>query len=149
MSRRHGPNRLSSNMFRRCAGCLEPGRAPRTDSTLLLTEARGYRLAPLDLDVAAFVNLADRGDLAAAGGRWAEALQTFDAALACWRGPALAGVPITGWFTAHQARLTERRLTVRENRLGALLGMGQYGLLVSDCEALLAEHRCARGSGPS
>ncbi len=126
-------------------GLLEPGRAPRTDSALLLTEARGYRLAPVDLDVAAFVNLADQGDLAAAGGHWSEALQTFDAALACWRGPALAGVPITGWFTAHQARLTERRLTVRENRLAALLGMGQYGLLVSDCEALLAEHPLREG----
>jgi DNA-binding SARP family transcriptional activator len=119
-------------------GLLEPGRAPRTESTVLLTEANGYRLAAVDLDVAAFLDLADRGERAAMAARWPEALRAIDAALACWRGPALAGVPETPWFRAHQVRLSERRLAVVEARLSALLGLGQYGPLISDCEELLA-----------
>ena len=126
-------------------GLLEPGRAPRTESSVLITEANGYRLVAGELDVAAFLELADRGERAAAAARWNEALQAADAALACWRGPALAGVPATPWFGAHQLRLSERRLAVAETRLGALLGLGQYGPLISGCEELLAQEPLREG----
>ena len=124
---------------------LEPGRAPRTDSVLLLTEANGYRLAPADVDVADFIRLADRGDRDVAAGRWAQALQSLDGALTRWRGPALAGLPLTPWFEAHRLRLTQRRLDVAENRLRALLSLGQYGPLISDSEELLAQEPLREG----
>lgn len=126
-------------------GLLEPGRAPRTEPTLLLTEANGYRLASTDTDAAVFLDLADRGDRAAAAGRWTEALQSLDAALSGWRGPALAGVPATDWFAARRLRLSQRRLAVSETRLSALLGLGQYGRLISDCEDLLAQEPLREG----
>ena len=124
---------------------LEPDRARRTDSTLLVTEARGYRLIADEVDADVFLTLADQGEQQAAASHWSEALRTLDAALTCWRGPALAGVPGTPWFTAHQVRLSERRLSVTETRLAALLGLGQLGPLIADSEAVLAEHPLREG----
>lgn len=126
-------------------GLLEPDRAPRAEPTLLITEANGYRLVSTATDATDFGDLADRGDRAATAGRWTEALRALDAALTCWRGPALAGVPATAWFAARRLRLTQRRLAVAETRLSALLGLGQYGPLISDCEELLAQEPLREG----
>lgn len=121
-------------------GLLEPDRHPRTGSGLLRTEAGGYRLQCDALDVADFLAAADAGARAAAAGRWGPSLAAFDDAVARWRGPALSGVRPTAWFDGHRLTLTDRLLSVREDRLAALIGVGRGAEAAADAEALLAEH---------
>lgn len=126
-------------------GLLEPDRQPRTGSEVLVTEAGGYRLLLGGFDVAEFVAAADEGGRAAGAGDWDRSLAAFDAALGRWRGPALAGVRPTSWFDGHRVTLTDRVLTAREDRMAALIGLGQYGQAAADAEALLAEQPLREG----
>ncbi|WP_420120875.1 BTAD domain-containing putative transcriptional regulator [Nakamurella sp.] len=121
-------------------GLLEPGRQPRTGSALLRTEAGGYRLRCDTLDVADFLAAADAGARAAAAGQWARSLAAFDDAVARWRGPALSGIWSTAWFDGHRLTLTDRLLSVREDRIAALIGVGRAAEAAADAGALLTEH---------
>ncbi len=70
---------------------LEPGRAPRSAGSVLVTAPPGYRLARETVEVDADVFerlLAEAGSLA--GRDDARAVALLDDALALWRGPALA-----------------------------------------------------------
>jgi predicted ATPase/DNA-binding SARP family transcriptional activator len=107
----------------------------------LVAEAPGYRLAvdPGATDV-------DRFETAlAAGGVALEdapdvALPLLDAALAEWRGDALAEFADEWWAQAEVARLTELRLHARESRLVALLALGQDERAAGEADALVADH---------
>ena len=57
-----------------------------------------------------------------------------------WRGPALAGVADAGELRVAAERLEELRLTAREDRIEAALGLGESVGLVDELEALVAEH---------
>lgn len=117
---------------------LEPGRAPRSPATLLVTEGPGYALrAGADaVDAWRFAALAD----AAGGAAPAEALRLLDDALALWRGPAYADFATAGWARAERSRLTELRLTAVERRAEALLALGRAADAVPDLDAHVAEH---------
>jgi DNA-binding SARP family transcriptional activator len=71
------------------------------------------------------------GDQAAAAAR-------LRAALALWRGPALAGLPHRA-VQAHAARLEERRLAVLQECIELELGLGRHRELVAELRGLVAE----------
>ena len=94
---------------------------------VLVQEAGGYRLAldPQQVDATVFERLVAAGE--------------FDAALALWRGPALAGLAGEYRFaTAAAARLEDLKLRAQADRIGAELARGQGAALLGEIEALLA-----------
>jgi DNA-binding SARP family transcriptional activator/RecA/RadA recombinase len=119
---------------------LEPGRAPREPPQVLVTRAPGYllRLDPADLDAARFEAEAAAGNRLLAEGRAAQARTTLDAALARWRGPALADFAFESFAQGEIARLHELRLGAEEDRLAALVDLGSHAEAVAMAEGLVA-----------
>jgi YVTN family beta-propeller protein len=101
----------------------------------------GYLLSvePGELDLERFENLVEAGGGALARGDAREASELLRAALAEWRGPALADV-LDEPFAASAARdLEERRLLALEQRLEADLALGGGGELVPELKTLVRE----------
>ena len=108
----------------------------------LTLDAAGYRLdiAPDAVDLRRFESLADRGRTELARHDVVEALDSLDAALALWRGPALADVADTEVGRGAAVRLDERRLAAVEDRATALLELGQHGRVAAELPELMAAH---------
>ena len=108
----------------------------------LETVAPGYRLAvePEALDLARFEELAHQGRAALGIGDAATAAQALGAALALWRGPALADLALEEFAQAEALRLEELRLAVLEDRIEADLALGRHGPLVAELEHLIVEN---------
>lgn len=101
----------------------------------------GYRISSKEhhLDLLEFERLAAVGRADMAAHRPEEASAHFAAALALWRGPALAGV--SEFLTAMEGPgLEESRLVVLESRIDADLELGRHGELIAELLALVAEH---------
>ncbi|MEV6872478.1 BTAD domain-containing putative transcriptional regulator [Amycolatopsis sp. NPDC051128] len=96
---------------------------------VLTAEGPGFTLRPGAFDVDAFEEHAGRGE--------------FREALACWRGPALAGVASAA-LRPDAERLEERRLAVLEQCLAAEVD-GGHGDVVAELTALVAEHPLREG----
>src|SRR4051794_24614559 len=104
----------------------------------LETKAPGYllRVGPEELDLDRFTRLlgdAEGADPAVAAARLREAL-------ALWRGPPLADLAYEPFAQAPIARLEELRLAALELRIEADLALGCHAELVSELQALAAEH---------
>jgi predicted ATPase/DNA-binding SARP family transcriptional activator len=108
----------------------------------LETVPPGYRLAvePEALDLARFEELAHQGRAALGIGDAATAAQALGAALALWRGPALADLALEEFAQAEAARLEELPLAVLEDRIEADLALGRHGPLVAELEHLIVEN---------
>ncbi|XVS62359.1 AfsR/SARP family transcriptional regulator [Actinosynnema sp. CA-299493] len=113
----------------------------KLDDGVIVTRPTGYQLTTraVELDLVEFRALAARGRRAAEAGDHEAAEESFGAAVALWRGPALADVddehadPVrAGWH--------EERLAAREGRLGARLALGRYDEVLADVAPLIAEH---------
>ncbi len=72
---------------------LEPSRLPREASRIIISAGGGYRLEldPESLDLARFTSLATLAERAAGQAQQQAACELYEQALACWRGPLLAG----------------------------------------------------------
>src|SRR5204862_3048921 len=76
---------------------------------------------------------------ALASGSPAEAAGLLGAALALWRGPALA--EFSEPFARHEAdRLDEQHIACLEDRIDAELGLGRHAELVGELHALVGRH---------
>jgi len=108
----------------------------------LETVAPGYRLAvaPEELDLSRFDELAQQGRAALRIGDAATGAQALGAALALWRGPALADLALEPFAQTEAARLEELRLAVLEDRIEADLALGRHGPLVAELEHLIVEN---------
>ncbi|MET7329037.1 BTAD domain-containing putative transcriptional regulator [Nonomuraea sp. NPDC005650] len=117
---------------------LEPDRKPRTPPRVLLTREPGYVLdvTPGQTDVGRFAAWAADGARLVRQGRHAEGARVLDRALELWRGEPLAEFPDLA--PAASARLEELRLAAEEDRLEALLALGEAS--VPDLEALTEAH---------
>ncbi|HSD80514.1 MAG TPA: alpha/beta fold hydrolase, partial [Solirubrobacteraceae bacterium] len=108
---------------------------------VLRTRAPGYviEVPPDALDLERFRRLAGEGRAALAAGDAATASERLRAALALWRGPALAefGEPFA---RAEAGHLDELRLACLEERIDADLALGLGPGLVGELEALIARH---------
>ncbi|MGM1060517.1 BTAD domain-containing putative transcriptional regulator [Saccharothrix sp. Mg75] len=119
---------------------LEPDRPRGTPSRLLVSAGSGYRLAvdPADVDVARFEALLDATRRQLAGGDPEAARRSSEAALALWRGDALAG--LTGPFAeAQRRRLGEARTAARELHGEAALAAGAHVEAVAGLTSLVAD----------
>jgi WD40 repeat protein/DNA-binding SARP family transcriptional activator len=68
------------------------------------------------------------------------ALDALDEALELWRGPALADLAIEPSLAGEIARLEELRLVATEERIGALLDLGEHPEVVAEVEAATSAH---------
>lgn len=117
---------------------LEPDRAPRTPSRLLVTVPPGYALKPHPdtVDAGRFeAAVVAAGELLGAG-RTDAAHTLLDEALGLWRGPAYAEFADRAWAHGEAARLDELRLVGVERRAEAT----RAAEAVATLEAHVADH---------
>jgi DNA-binding SARP family transcriptional activator/streptogramin lyase len=102
----------------------------------------GYvlRADAAEVDVDRFDGLAARGRAQLAAGEPADAAATLRAALAVWRGAALADLLYEPFVGEAAAALEERRLNALEERIEADLASGRAAELVGELERLVREH---------
>ncbi|MGD0609728.1 MAG: BTAD domain-containing putative transcriptional regulator, partial [Streptosporangiaceae bacterium] len=110
-------------------------------AAILTTEA-GYALTarPDEVDVVRFEQLVAKGQRLAADGEMAPAAAALGEALRLRRGEPLAEFTYASFFDAERAHLDELTLVAIESRAGADLGLGRYGELAGELEALCREH---------
>jgi DNA-binding SARP family transcriptional activator/tetratricopeptide (TPR) repeat protein len=111
------------------------------DDEVISTRSPGYVIHAADdsLDLKRFELLAVKGVAAAGEQRLVDATQYLRAALAVWRGPAMAGVE-SRIVHAAATRLNENRLTVLENCLDLDLQLGRHHEIVGELTELVTEH---------
>ena len=95
---------------------------------------------PDEVDVVRFERLVAEGQRLAAGGAMEPASAVLGEALRLRRGEPLAEFTDAGLFDAERAHLDELTLRAIESRAGADLGLGRYGELAGDLEALCRQH---------
>ncbi|MGI5159821.1 BTAD domain-containing putative transcriptional regulator [Microbispora sp. CA-102843] len=124
------PNTAEQSVYTYVAGLrrvLEPKGGRRGSYSVLLSRSGGYVLArgPVEVDVDDFERHLAEARRLDGDGDPRGCLRALDAAIGCWSGPALCGVP--GPFAeAERARLEELRLAAREDRADALLRLGLH-----------------------
>ncbi|MEW1913707.1 BTAD domain-containing putative transcriptional regulator [Kitasatospora sp. NPDC085895] len=125
----------------RLRSVIEPNRAVRKPAEILVSVSDGYALRIPDgsLDLAAFENRVARAADARADGDFRASHESLLAALALWRGRPLPGVP-GPYAEAQRTRLSERQLTVAEERCAVALEVGLHAEVVSELSSLAAAH---------
>ncbi len=108
----------------------------------LCRQTAGYtlRVEPGELDVDRFETLVASAARATGAGDAAGAADDLRAALAIWRGPALADVLFEPFAGADARQLEERRLDALEERIDADLKLGRGLELVPELERLVADN---------
>jgi DNA-binding SARP family transcriptional activator/pimeloyl-ACP methyl ester carboxylesterase len=108
----------------------------------LVTRPPGYILQAEaeEVDASCFEALLARGREALSSGGAQRAADHLRAALALWRGPALAGLADVPFARSEAARLDEARLEALELRIEAELACGGGAELVAELEALTARY---------
>jgi tetratricopeptide (TPR) repeat protein len=89
---------------------------------------------------AEFERLAASGQQALSAGDAAVAADTLRRALRMWRGPAMAGLPLSATGHAEVTALEERRLAVLDRRIEADLTAGRSAAVIGELRILVAEH---------
>lgn len=138
------------------AEVLWPGGAPRSAPANLRTyvhalrrtaelsariqrRGTGYVLAaePDEIDLHLFESLVSAARVA---DEPAAALALYDQACGLWRGQLLEDLPQSHLWAATVTRLTELRLTAREERLALRITLGQHDVAAVEARGLLDEH---------
>jgi DNA-binding SARP family transcriptional activator/streptogramin lyase len=119
---------------------LDPD-ATRGDEELLVTRAPGYtiRVEHESIDLGRFEELLAAGKSALATGDAQAAHDRLTAALALWRGRALADIETIPFAQAEARRLEELRLGTLEERLDADLALGRHAQVIPELERLVAQ----------
>jgi DNA-binding SARP family transcriptional activator len=119
---------------------LGDGRTANGDGGVVVTRPPGYllRAAPEQLDVALFERSLGQGRRALAAGDAVAASAMLRAALALWRGPALADLALLEFAQPEIRRLEELRLAALMERIEADLALGRASELIAELEALAA-----------
>jgi DNA-binding SARP family transcriptional activator len=113
-----------------------------TEGVQIVTDPAGYMLqAPVDvLDARLAERLIAEGREATTAGDPATAARRLRAALALWRGRALAEFSDQPFAQAEAARLEELRESAREDLADAELALGRHHDLVGELEVMVASH---------
>jgi DNA-binding SARP family transcriptional activator len=117
---------------------IEPASRPGGRPVRLLSSPPGYRLASEHVwtDVAELETASRVAGAYIDAGRWADAEQHLDRALALWRGPTLGEFTAEAFAVDEAARLAALRLTLEEWRFEARLGR-RDGALAVDLERFI------------
>ena len=123
--------------LRRSLRLPQPAGLPR-----LVSVGDAYRLevAPGEVDMLVFEDLAGRGRRALDDGDATTAARLLDQALVLWRGPPASDVTVDGDTGAVLAGLAERWLLAEEDRADAELILGRDAALISRLRLLVAAH---------
>ena len=107
----------------------------------IATRPPGYLLesAGETLDAREFGKLTAAARAAVGAHRPAEALRSYDQALALWRGDALADVALEGHAQIAATRLDQERRLVGEERIDCALALGQHLQLIPELEHRVEE----------
>jgi DNA-binding SARP family transcriptional activator len=118
---------------------LDPGRGQGAKEDVLVTRPPGYlvAVAPGALDLDVFEQLVEQGRTAGSEGNPHLASAVLRDALALWRGPALADIPLAAVRQTVAHRLEENRLAALEERIQADLDCGRHTQLVGELEGLV------------
>lgn len=100
---------------------------------------------PAQVDAVAFERLVNEAGRERAEGAWQLVADRLRAALALWRGPALAEFASERFALTEIARLEELRLRALELRIDADLELGRHAEIVAELRALVAEHPLREG----
>jgi hypothetical protein len=96
-------------------------------------------IGALRFDLLEFEQLTRLGRETLGHGHYQDAADLLHAAMACWRGPALANV--TEFLaSADVYRLEEARMTALESRIEADLALGRHSQVVSELTGLVSDH---------
>jgi DNA-binding SARP family transcriptional activator/WD40 repeat protein len=114
----------------------------RDGNGYIVTRPPGYafELNGSSLDADEFQRVATAGANHVRSGEWDQAIQSFEMALALWRGPALAEFADLEWARADAVRLEELRTVVVEALIDARLQRGEHAEVIGPLELLVAEH---------
>ena len=121
---------------------LEPARATRGETRIVVTRAPGYELRtdPARLDVKRFEALVNEGRRALATGDARSARAKLDQALALWRGPPLADLAYESFCQTEIARLEALHLGALEERIDADLALGSHADVVAQLGGLTDQY---------
>ena len=110
--------------------------------TRLVRRGAGYalELGEATLDARGFLELQERASLAGAMDEHRDAIELTAAALAMWRGPALADVALSSAGRAEADRLEELRLRTYELRFDAELALGGHEQAIGELQTLVAQN---------
>lgn len=113
-----------------------------SEGRVLVYRAPGYllRLAPGDLDLQEFESRVVEGRGALASGDQKTAAIVLGDALALWRGPLLADVPVSPLLASQADRAVELWLAATELRIGADLACGRAAQVVPELRGLVQDH---------
>lgn len=116
---------------------IEPRRATGAAPEILVSEAPGYvlRVEPEQVDVHRFRSLVVEARRIADEGDHVGALARLDAALALWRGPALAGIGSDELVRPLSVRLDDERAAATDDRFETLLALGRHQEAVPQLQA--------------
>ena len=108
----------------------------------IATADGGYRLDVNDdeLDTAHVRQLLASARSRTAGGELEAAAELLREALALWRGPTLAGLPLESHGRDEVARLDELRLTALMDRIDCDLALGRHEEVLGELHVLVGEH---------
>jgi DNA-binding SARP family transcriptional activator len=108
----------------------------------LVRRGAGYaiELGDASPDARDFVELQEHASLAAALDEHADVVELTMAALAMWRGPALADVALASAGRAEADRLEELRLHAYELRFDAELALGRHEQAIGELQSLVAQN---------
>jgi DNA-binding SARP family transcriptional activator/CheY-like chemotaxis protein len=108
----------------------------------ILTQPSGYRLtvARGDVDIHVVATLVEQARRDAAAGALREAVAGYDEALTLWTGRSLGALADEPCLVGEAVRLEELRAAVSEERIEALLGLGQHATVIGTLESLCADH---------
>jgi YVTN family beta-propeller protein len=111
-------------------------RAALVDVAPIATRPPGYMLESEGdgLDARQFRQLTGAARAAAGAHQHAEALRSYDQALALWRGDALTDVALEGHAQIATARLDQERQLVGEERIDCALALGQHVQLIPELQ---------------
>jgi SARP family transcriptional regulator, regulator of embCAB operon len=109
---------------------------------VLASAPPGYQLsvADADCDIGRFSAAKHAGNQAAAAGRFEEASRSFSLALGEWRGPVLDDLRDYAFVDAFGTALMEEKVATHTARAEAEIACGRAGEVISELEALTAEH---------
>ncbi|MFF4923381.1 BTAD domain-containing putative transcriptional regulator [Kitasatospora sp. NPDC001261] len=110
---------------------------------VLVTSPGGYMLNSGGglTDLREFERLAGTGYRAMDGEDYPGAARLLGEALALWRGPAFADVPVGGQLAVEARRLEETRLCALDQRIEADLRLGRHRVLLAELTVLVDRYR--------
>ncbi|WP_441250459.1 AfsR/SARP family transcriptional regulator [Kitasatospora sp. McL0602] len=120
---------------------IEPNREVRAPAELLVSVSDGYALrVPAEaLDLSVFDRTSAEAATARSAGDAQESHRLLVSALSLWSGRPLAGIP-GPYAEAQRLRLSERQVTVWEERCTTALDIGLHAEVVAELSTLAAEH---------